>query len=84
MSNIITLDQNSDDFKNIESIVSKIAEENQIENVEAVHISISIDNSTIRFKRSCPMLDAIKKQEEPKDEESSDSILNSNRIKKID
>jgi len=49
------------DYKNLESIISKIASENKIDDIEAVQIKLSADASIIQFKTAKPLTTEARK-----------------------
>jgi hypothetical protein len=51
-SNTIVMENTDNSYKEIESYIKKLAEENNIDNVESVHISLKRDSGKILFKKS--------------------------------
>lgn len=51
-SNTIMIENTENSYKEIESSIKKLAEENKIDNVESVHISLKRDSGKILFKKS--------------------------------
>lgn len=51
-SNTIVMENTDNSYKEIESSIKKLAEENNIDNVESVHISLKRDSGKILFKKS--------------------------------
>ena len=54
-SNTIYIEKESSEYNELESIIKKIASENNVENVESIQISLSPDKGVIGFKSAQDM-----------------------------
>lgn len=62
-SNTIILKHNSDEYKTIEKIITKIASENNVDNVNRISISLNKDNGLVTFSKEAGVMDKIERLE---------------------